>query len=161
LRFALTDSTECGFGQEFRGAAMWLEGGCLVNHQILPLISFHSSSPGIESEPGSFCSRSVFTRLRRGVKFEKVHDSKGEAVQEKLKYEVTRGKKAGVALTPHMYSDGYFRAYKTNSRNDPEGRRVKTERELIDLVRSGYHVRMSNLERGHSPSTVKPEIVIE
>ncbi len=80
---------------------------------------------------------------------------------EKLKHVVSRGKNAGVVLTPHFYGDGYFKAYKTDSRNDPEGRQVKTEYELIALVRSGYHVRMSNLEHGHAPSTVKPEIVTE
>ena len=80
---------------------------------------------------------------------------------EKLTYVVARGKRAGTVLTPHLYEDGYFRAHKTNSRNDPEGKRVKTVRELVDLVRSGYHVRMSNPERGHAPSTVKPEIVVE
>ena len=80
--------------------------------------------------------------------------------KETLKYIVTRGRRAGLVLTPHLYSDGYFRAHKTNSRNDPEGKRVKTEAELVSLVRSGYHVRMSNLEKGHAPSTVKPEILI-
>lgn len=79
-------------------------------------------------------------------------------MEEKLRYVVMRGKKVGVTLTPHMYEDGYFRAYKTNSRNDPEGKRVRSEAELISLVRSGYHVRMSNPARGHPPSTVKPEI---
>jgi hypothetical protein len=79
---------------------------------------------------------------------------------EKLRYTIKRGKKAGTVLTPHFYSDGYFKAHKTNSRNDPEGKQVKSESELIDLVHSGYHVRMSNLARDHAPSTVKPEIVI-
>lgn len=80
-------------------------------------------------------------------------------MREKLRYTVSRGKRAGIVLTPHLFEDGYFRAHKTNSRNDPEGKRVKTEAELVDLVRSGYHVRMSNLSHGHAPSTVKPEIV--
>jgi hypothetical protein len=80
---------------------------------------------------------------------------------EKLKYVVSLGKKAGVILTPHLYKDGYFRAYKTNSRNDPKGKQVKTENELIALVRSGYHVPMSNREHGHAPSTVKPKIISE
>ena len=78
---------------------------------------------------------------------------------EKLYYVVVHGKKAGIALSPHRYADGCFRAYRTNSRIDPEGKRVGTEAELIELVRLGYHVRMSNPEAGHPPSTVKPEIV--
>ena len=77
---------------------------------------------------------------------------------EKLHYVVARGKKIGINLSPHRYKDGYFHAYKTNSRNDPEGKRVNTEQELIELARLGYHVRMSNMKAGHSPSTVKPEI---
>ena len=80
-------------------------------------------------------------------------------MKEKLHYLVARGKSSGTVLTPHRYKDGCFQAHRTNSRNDPEGKRVRTEAELIELVRLGYHVRMSNLEAGHSPSTVKPEIV--
>jgi hypothetical protein len=79
----------------------------------------------------------------------------------KLRYVVARGKKRGTVLTPHWYEEGYFQAHKTNSRNDPVGKRVKTEAELVDLVRSGYHVRMSNPKRRHAPSTVKPDIVLE
>lgn len=78
---------------------------------------------------------------------------------EKLHYVVSRGIKEGTVLSPHRYDDGYFQAYKTNSRNDPVGKRVKSEIELIQLVRLGYHVRMSNTGAGHSPSTVKPEII--
>lgn len=81
--------------------------------------------------------------------------------KERLYYVVKSGRRAGTELTPHLFEDGYFRAHKTNSRNDPDGKRVRTEAELVPLVRSGYHVRMSNVERGHAPSTVKPEIVIE
>jgi len=80
-------------------------------------------------------------------------------MSEKLIYKVARGKDVGLILRPHKYEDGFFRAYKTNSRNDPEGRKVTTELELIDLVREGYHVRMSSPGRG--PSTVKPEVVAE
>jgi len=78
---------------------------------------------------------------------------------EKLHYVVSRGIKAGTVLSPHRYEDGYFQAHKTNSRNDPVGKRVQTEVELIQLVRLGYRVRMSNSDAGHSPSTVKPEII--
>lgn len=79
-----------------------------------------------------------------------------------LVYTVKRGKNTGAQLRPHWYTDagGYFLAHKTNSRNDPEGRRVWTERDLIELVRLGYHVRMSNIAIAHSPSTVKPTIDI-
>ncbi len=80
-------------------------------------------------------------------------------VAEKLHYVVSRGLKAGTVLFPHRYHDGFFQAHKTNSRNDPVGKRVKSEVELIQLVRLGYHVRMSNSGAGHSPSTVKPEII--
>lgn len=85
-------------------------------------------------------------------------------MKEKLRFVVKRGRNAGAILTPHLYQDGFFRAHRTNSRNDPtgkEGKRVTTELELISLVRAGYHVRMSNPTKGHAPSTVKPEIVIE
>ena len=78
---------------------------------------------------------------------------------EKLEYIVVRGKNAGIVLLPHRFEDGLFRAHRTNSRNDPEGQRVATESELIDLVKSGYHVRMSNMSKRHAPSTVKPKIV--
>jgi len=78
----------------------------------------------------------------------------------KLTYTVKRGKNTGITLAPHWYSErgGHFRAHKSNSRNDHDGRKVKTERELIDLVRSGYHVRMSNSTMKHAPSTVKPTL---
>ena len=80
-------------------------------------------------------------------------------MSEVLLYVVTQGGKTGIVLRPHKYKDGFFKAYKTNSRNDPEGKLVRTEHELIALVRSGYNVRMSNLEEGHAPSTVKPRIL--
>jgi len=76
----------------------------------------------------------------------------------KITYTVKRGKNTGVVLTPHRYEDGMFLAHKTNSRNDPEGRRVRTEPELVDLIRLGYHVRMSNIGAAHAPSTVKPDL---
>lgn len=75
----------------------------------------------------------------------------------KIKYTVKRGKNVGIVLTPHRYEDGMFRAYKTNSRNDPEGRRVRTEAELVELIAKGYHLRMSNMAAGHVPSTVRPD----
>lgn len=79
-----------------------------------------------------------------------------------LIYIVKRGKNTGDQLRPHWYAEGggYFLAHMTNSRNDPEGRRVQTESDLIELVRLGYHVRMSNKALGHNPSTVKPTIVV-
>jgi hypothetical protein len=77
----------------------------------------------------------------------------------KLTYTVRHGRRAGTVLTPHRYEDGYYQAHKTNSRNDPEGKRVRSIEELVDLVRLGYHVRMSNMAAGHAPSTVKPEVV--
>ena len=82
-------------------------------------------------------------------------------MKEKLSYVVLRGKNTGIVLSPHRYEDGTFKAYKTNSRNDPNGRLVATETELLALVRSGYHVRMSNISKGHAPSTVKPKIIID
>lgn len=78
---------------------------------------------------------------------------------QKLTYVVSRGRRAGTVLCPHRFEDGFYRAHRTNSRNDPEGKRVRTIDELIELVRLGYHVRMSNPVAGHAPSTVKPEIV--
>lgn len=80
----------------------------------------------------------------------------------RLIYLVKSGKNAGALLRPHWFtkSGGYFQAHKTNSRNDPEGRCVGTEAELIELVRMGYHVRMSNLAIGHVSSTVKPTIAV-
>lgn len=75
----------------------------------------------------------------------------------KITYTIKRGKNSGLVLTPHRYGDGMFLAHKTNSRSDPEGRRVRSERELIDLISNGYHVRMSNLAAGHAPSTVRPD----
>ncbi len=80
----------------------------------------------------------------------------------KLSYVIKRGKNIGEILRPHWFIEdgGHFRAHKTNSRNDPEGRRVKTEKELIELVRQGYRVRMSNSVIGHAPSTVAPTISI-
>lgn len=85
---------------------------------------------------------------------------KARMATEKLQYVVARGHRAGIVLSPHRFRDGLFRAHKTNSRNDPDGMRVATEEELISLVRSGYHVRMSNTAEGHAPSTVKPDIVL-
>lgn len=81
-------------------------------------------------------------------------------MKEKLIYVVLRGKNTGIELTPHKYADGTFKAYKTSSRNDPNGKSVSTESELISLVRYGYHIRMSNIDFGHSPSTVKPNILV-
>lgn len=80
----------------------------------------------------------------------------------KLTYTVKRGKNSGVTLTPHWFTEegGYFRAHKNNSRTDSEGRRAKTESDLIELVRLGYHVRLSNIGMLHAPSTVKPTITV-
>ena len=75
----------------------------------------------------------------------------------KITYTVKRGKNVGVVLTPHRYEDGMFLAHKTNSRNDPEGSRVWTEVELVELITRGHHVRMSNMAAGHAPSTVRPD----
>lgn len=75
----------------------------------------------------------------------------------KITYTVKHGKNVGVVLTPHRYEDGKYLAHKTNSRNDPEGRRVRTEAELVELITKGYHVRMSNMTSGHAPSTVRPD----
>lgn len=75
----------------------------------------------------------------------------------KITYTVKRGKNAGIVLTPHRFEDGMYRAHKTNSRNDPEGCRVRTEVELVDLIAKGYHVRMSNVAASHAPSTVRPD----
>lgn len=75
----------------------------------------------------------------------------------KITYTVKRGKNTGIVLTPHRYEDGMFVAHKTNSRNDPEGRRVHTEVELVELIQRGYHVRMSNTAARHAPSTVRPD----
>jgi hypothetical protein len=71
----------------------------------------------------------------------------------RLNYSVKRGKNTGISLTPHWFVEdgGHFRAHRTNSRSDPDGKRVKTERELIELVRLGYNIRMSNPEMGHAP----------
>lgn len=75
----------------------------------------------------------------------------------KIIYTVKRGKNVGVVLTPHRYKDGMFLAHKTNSRNDPEGRRAHSEEELFEYIRLGYRVRMSNMAKGHAPSTVQPD----
>ena len=80
-------------------------------------------------------------------------------MKEILHYVVSRGKRAGTVLSAHCYADGYFQAHKTDSRDDPDGMRVRTEAGLVDLVRRGYHVRMGNPGTGHAPSTVSPEIV--
>lgn len=77
----------------------------------------------------------------------------------KLTYTIQRGQLAGVQLTPHRFQDGYFHAHKTNTRSDPEGVHVRSEAELVDLARLGYHVRMSNVAAGHKPSTVKPTLL--
>ena len=74
-----------------------------------------------------------------------------------LQYRVSSGKNTGEILTPHRYNDGFYQAHKTNSRNDPKGKRVKTMQELYALALKGYHIRMSNLDIGHAPSTVKPD----
>lgn len=76
----------------------------------------------------------------------------------KITYTVKRGRNAGLVLSPHRYEGGFFQLHKTNSRTDPEGKQVRTEAEIIDLVRLGYHVRMSNMAAGHPPSTVQPTI---
>ena len=75
----------------------------------------------------------------------------------KISHTGQRGKNAGIVLAPHRYEDGMFRAHKTNSRNDPEGKRVRTEAELLELIANGYCVRMSNMTAGHAPSTVRPD----
>lgn len=79
-------------------------------------------------------------------------------MNEKLRYVVSRGKNEGMVLSPHRYKDGFFRAHKTNSRNDLLGKKVRTEAELVELVRLGFYIRMSNMDARHPPSTVKPEI---
>lgn len=64
---------------------------------------------------------------------------------QKLTYVVARRRRTGTVLSPHRCEDGSYRAHRTNSRNDPAGKRVKTMEELVELVRMGYHVCMRTL----------------
>lgn len=41
---------------------------------------------------------------------------------QKLIYVVSRGRRAGTVLSPHRFADGFYRAHRSNSRNDPEGK---------------------------------------
>lgn len=50
---------------------------------------------------------------------------------QKLTYVVARGRRAGTVLTPHRFEEGCYRAHRTNSRNDPTGKRVRTIEELV------------------------------
>ena len=74
-----------------------------------------------------------------------------------IQYEVQSGENKGIILTPYLYKGGYYKAYKTNSRNAPVGEQPKTLTELYTLLMSGYHVRMSNSVHKRSPSTMKPD----
>ena len=73
-----------------------------------------------------------------------------------LTYVVERGKETGCVLTPHRYRDGSYAAGR--DRYATSHIHVRTLRELIDLYKRGYPIRMSNpnssFHRG--PSLIHP-----
>lgn len=78
----------------------------------------------------------------------------------KLTAIVKRGVAAGTVLTPHRHADGYFVASMTRFKKDYVP--VRTEHELLDHVRRGYSIRMSNprVTNHRAPSLICPASVI-
>jgi hypothetical protein len=72
---------------------------------------------------------------------------------------VKRGQAAGTVLRPHRHADSCFVVSKTRFEKDYI--RVSDEALLMDWVRQGYSVRMSNVDvRGtRSPSLIAPSSI--
>lgn len=66
-------------------------------------------------------------------------------VMSKLTHTIHSGKKTDATVMPHWFLEdgGHLRAHKTKSRNGPEGKRVKLEAKLIELVQLGDLLRIS------------------
>lgn len=74
----------------------------------------------------------------------------------KLRYVVKRGRSVGTVLTPHLHEDRHYVVSLT--RFEKDYKRVKDEQELVEWVKKGYSVRMSNsaTESHRSPSLISP-----
>lgn len=70
---------------------------------------------------------------------------------------VTRGKFTGALLTPHRHADGCYVVSKTRFERDYI--RVTSEAEIIEWLRRGYRLRMSNPAVG-APSLIAPESIV-
>lgn len=70
---------------------------------------------------------------------------------------ISRGKDKGTILSPHFYTEGYFKITK-GRKSDDHNRRVFSEHELESWVQKGYGIRMS--ARGHPPSTFMPQSLV-
>jgi hypothetical protein len=77
-----------------------------------------------------------------------------------LLYVVKQGTGAGISLYPHLHRDGNYVASFTRFKKDYI--RVRTKAELIQLVKLGYKIRMSNSSHPNhkAASLVKPMLII-
>lgn len=78
---------------------------------------------------------------------------------QKLSYVVKRGRSVGTVLTPHLHVDNHFVVSLTRYERDYQ--RVKEEQDLVEWVRKGYSVRMSNqsVKSHRSPSLISPNSI--
>ena len=73
-----------------------------------------------------------------------------------LFFVVSRGKNAGIRLTPHRFKDGTYHVLR---RKGDEPVQVKTEEEIQRYLDRGYLLRMSNRQEGHPPSGIMPDSI--
>ena len=73
-----------------------------------------------------------------------------------LYYDVRRGGKTGVRLTPHRFRNNKYRA--SRGKYGPHSY-VDSESQLIPLLQQGWMVRMSNPKAGHAPSLITPDSI--
>lgn len=78
---------------------------------------------------------------------------------KKLSYVVKRGGSVGTVLTPHLHEDNHFVVSLTRYEKDYQ--RVKREQDLVEWVRKGYNLRMSNqsVKSHRSPSLITPSSI--
>lgn len=69
---------------------------------------------------------------------------------------VSRGKNAGIRLSPHRLNNGMYRVSETK-----QGRHVwvRDEDEIKSYLSRGYSLRMSNKSERHPPSLISPESI--
>jgi hypothetical protein len=73
-----------------------------------------------------------------------------------LYYDIRFGKDMGVRLTPHRFRDWNFRA--SRGKFGPH-RFVHAESELIQYIRQGWSIRMSNPQASCPPSLITPKSI--
>jgi hypothetical protein len=73
-----------------------------------------------------------------------------------LYFDVRRGENTGIRLTPHKFKDKTFHVAK---KKGDQYVHLETEEQVVQYLRSGYSLRMSNRKENHAPSLIAPESI--